>query len=213
MTSSLTQALKKMTQDLKMTHISPTKTLILGSTSPYRRALLERLGVPFETLKPLIDEEKEKNPSLSPRELASHLARKKAESLKGPGRIIIGGDQLVAFEGRILGKPGDRASAIQQLESMSGKTHELITAICLFDEDRRDEYLNVTRIHFKNLNRAQIEKVVDWDEPFDCAGAYKIEKHGIALIEKIETEDFTAIEGLPLLALSRMLEACGIKTP
>lgn len=187
--------------------------LILASTSPYRRELLERLGVPFETRKPLIDEEKEKDPSLSPRALAEHLAFLKAKSLKGPGLCVIGGDQLVAFEGQILGKPGTREKAIAQLMMMAGKQHELVTAICLFDGDRAIPHTDLTRITFKKLTREQIEKIVDLDQPFDCAGSYKIEKHGIALVEKIETEDFTAIQGLPLLALSRMLESCGRKTP
>ncbi|MBX3040126.1 MAG: septum formation protein Maf [Bdellovibrionaceae bacterium] len=190
-----------------------TKTLILGSTSPYRRELLERLGISFETRKPLIDEEAEKDPSLSPEELARHLAFKKAESLLTPGCVIIGGDQLVSFEGQILGKPGHREKAIEQLLAMNGKAHDLLTAICVLDGNQILHHLDSTRIHFKKLERSQIEKVVDLDEPFDCAGAYKIEKHGIALVEKIESEDFTAIQGLPLLALSRMLKACSLDTP
>lgn len=209
----MTSILKKMTQDHRMTHQLTTKTLVLGSTSPYRRELLERLGISFETRKPLIDEEAEKDPSLSPENLARHLAFKKAESLKTPGRVIIGGDQLVSFEGRILGKPGNRERAIDQLSSLSGKAHDLLTAICVIDGDRVLHHLDRTRLQFKSLTRAQIEKVVDLDEPFDCAGSYKIEKHGIALIEKIESEDFTAIQGLPLLALSRMLKACSLDTP
>lgn len=238
-----------MTQDPRMTRQFMNKILVLGSTSPYRKELLQRLGIPFETEKPLIDEESEKDPSLSPRDLAVHLAFKKAQSLAvatstsswlnsrtpqrtpadeppgssqteqsshGPGtyrRIILGGDQLVSFEGRILGKPGTREKAISQLEMMSGKAHELVTAICLLEGSQKLEHVDITRIQLKNLSRKQIEKVVDLDQPFDCAGSYKIEKHGIALIEKIETEDFTAIQGLPLLALSRMLRTWEIETP
>ncbi|MBX2986946.1 MAG: septum formation protein Maf [Bdellovibrionaceae bacterium] len=189
------------------------KKILLASTSPYRRELLERLAVPFESARPLIDEEKEKDPRLSPRALAEHLALLKARSLAAPGLVVIGGDQLVAFEGRILGKPGSRDRAIGQLTAMSGKTHELMTAICVIDGERVLSHTDVTRLTLKSLSRAQIEKIVDRDEPFDCAGSYKIEKHGIALIERLESDDFTAIQGLPLLALSRMLTACGIENP
>lgn len=188
--------------------------LILASTSIYRRDLLKRLGIPFEARKPLADEEAHKDPSLAPRELAAHLARIKAQSLASSTDLILGGDQLVALEGRILGKPGTPEKAVTQLESMSGRTHELVTAICLITpEGRLFEHTDITRITFKKLTRAQIERVVALDNPIDCAGAYKIEAHGISLMEKVETEDFTAIQGLPLLALSRMLSACGLEHP
>lgn len=189
------------------------KHLILASTSPYRRELLERLAVPFDAKAPLIDEEKEKDARLSPRELAEHLAHLKARSLASTDRVVIGGDQLVAFEGRILGKPHHRAGAIEQLTAMAGKTHELVTAVCLFDGDRVHRHTDVTRLTLKPLSREQIERIVDLDEPFDCAGSYKIEKHGIALVERIESADFTAIQGLPLLAVSKMLGECGLRNP
>lgn len=196
-----------------MTHNFSEKTLILGSTSPYRRELLTRLGLEFQCEAPRIDEEAEKDPNLSPADLASHLARLKALSLRSPDRVIIGGDQLVSFEGRILGKPGSRDRAIEQLTQMSGKTHELLTAICVVAGDQVLEHLDRTRVTFKSLSLEQITRVVDLDEPWDCAGAYKFEKHGISLMDSIECQDFTAIQGLPLLALSRMLEKCGLKTP
>lgn len=188
--------------------------LILASTSPYRRELLERLGVPFDARAPLIDEEKEKDPRLSPPALAEHLAELKARSLAAPGALVLGGDQLVSFEGEILGKPGTLEKAQAQLARMSGRTHELITAICLIDGDgRAHKHTDRTRVTFKSLSAEQIRKVVELDRPVDCAGSYKIEKHGISLVENIETADFTAIQGLPLLALSRMLKACGLQNP
>ncbi|HEX7675748.1 MAG TPA: nucleoside triphosphate pyrophosphatase [Bdellovibrio sp.] len=184
------------------------KQLILASTSKYRQELLHRLAVPFTALAPLIDEEKEKDPSLAPRALAEKLAFLKAQSLKGPGKIVIGGDQLVSFEGRIIGKAHTTERAVEQLLSMQGKTHELVTAICIFDGDKVLPYTDITRMHMKKLSREQIERYVSLDNPIDCAGSYKIEKHGIMLFDKIESEDFTAIQGLPLIALSKLLENC-----
>lgn len=189
------------------------KKLVLASTSPYRKELLTRLGVPFNAEKPLIDEEKEKDPSLSPRALAEHLARLKAQSLKGPGRVVIGGDQLVQFQGKILGKPHTREKAIEQLFRMQGQTHELVTAICVFDGDEAHPFTDITRVQMKELSRDQIARYVDLDQPLDCAGSYKIEKHGMMLFEKIESQDFSAIQGLPLLALSHILQKLGFSIP
>lgn len=189
------------------------KKLVLASTSPYRQALLKQLALPFEAQKPLIDEEKEKDPSLAPQKLAEKLAFLKAESLKSPEKVVIGGDQLVAHCGMILGKPHTRERALEQLFNMQGQTHELITAICVFDGDQSIPYVDITRLHMKSLTRPQIERYVDLDEPWDCAGAYKIEKHGMMLFEKIESQDFSAIQGLPLLALSRILTNSGFSIP
>lgn len=187
---------------------------VLASTSRYREELLLRLAVPFRALKPGVDEEKEKDPRLTPRELAEKLAELKARSLAAPDRLVLGGDQLVSFEGRILGKPGTPAKAVEQLTALSGKTHELITAICLIKPDGSAlRHTDVARIRFKPLTREQIVKVVELDDPVDCAGAYKFEKHGIALVEELQAADFTAIQGLPLIALSRMLKECGLQTP
>lgn len=182
------------------------KQLILASTSKYRQELLSRLAFTFTAQAPLVDEEKEKDPSLTPQALAEKLAQLKAASLKAPGRVVIGGDQLVSFEGQIIGKAHTAERAIEQLLSMQGKTHELITAICIYDGDKMIPYTDITRMHMKKLNRAQIERYVQLDNPIDCAGSYKIEKHGIMLFEKIESQDFTAIQGLPLIELSKILE-------
>lgn len=186
------------------------KQLILASTSKYRQELLQRLALPFVAQAPLIDEEKEKDPSLSPRALAEKLALLKAQSLQGTGKVVIGGDQLVSFEGQIIGKAHTPERAVEQLLAMQGKTHELITAICVFDDEKVIPYTDITRLHMKKLTRSQAEHYVHLDNPVDCAGSYKIEKHGIQLFEKIESEDFTAIQGLPLIALSKILENCGL---
>lgn len=188
----------------------------LASTSIYRRDLLRRLGLAFRAERPLINEEEAKleHASLSPRELAAKLAELKARSLAGSGRLVIGGDQMVSFENRILGKPGNREKAIEQLMTLQGRTHELITATCLVDEKgQAHAHLDITLLTMRIMSKEQIEKIVDLDRPYDCAGAYKIEEHGIALMDKIESSDFTAIQGLPLMALSKMLENLGVSCP
>ena len=186
------------------------KQLILASTSKYRQELLSRLAFNFTAQPPLLDEEKEKDPALSPRALAEKLAFMKAETLAGPGKVVIGGDQLVSFNGKILGKPHTKEKAVEQLLSMQGKVHELITAVCVFDGDKALPFTDITTMHMKVLSRAQIERYVELDSPLDCAGSYKIEKHGISLFDKIESQDFTAIQGLPLLRLHQILESCDL---
>jgi len=189
------------------------KNLILASTSKYRQAQLRQLGLQFQTRKPLIDEENEKDPSLSPQVIAAKLAFLKAQSLKSSGSVVIGGDQMVVHRGMILGKPHSREGAIQQLQSLQGQTHELITAICVFDGENALPHTDITKLTMKALTLEQIERYVDLDQPVDCAGSYKIELHGVMLFEKIDSEDFSAIQGLPLLALSKILKACGFRIP
>lgn len=182
------------------------KQLILASTSPYRQELLKKLPYPFTAVRPLIDEEKEKDPSLPPLVLAQKLAKLKALSLRGPNRIVIGGDQLVSFEGQILGKGHTAEKAAAQLMSMQGKTHELITSVAIALEDELIEFTNITRLTMRKLTQAQIDRYIYLDNPIDCAGSYKIELHGIQLFEDINTSDFTAIQGLPLIELNKHLE-------
>lgn len=184
----------------------PQKELILASTSKYRFELLSRLAYKFSAMAPLVDEEKEKDLSLPPRALAEKLARVKAASLQGPEKVVIGGDQLIAFEGRILGKSHTPERAVAELMSLQGKTHELITAICVFDGSMTYTHTDITRMTMKKRTREQVERYVQLDEPMDCAGSYKAESHGIMLFDKIETDDFTAIQGLPLIALGKILE-------
>ncbi len=185
------------------------KELVLASASKYRQELLLRLGLPFVSMTPLIDEEKEKDPTLAPRELAEHLAKLKAQSLANPQRIVIGGDQLVAFNNEILGKAHTVENAVNQLLKMQGQSHQLITAVCLVAGEQVIPFTNVTTLKMKKLSREQIEHYVKLDNPIDCAGSYKIELHGINLFEKIDTSDFTAIQGLPLIELSQKLNSLG----
>ncbi len=189
--------------------------LVLASTSPYRRALLERLGLPFAAIAPACDEEALKRPDLTPRGLAEFLALAKADSLAAshPRAAIIGGDQVATIDGRILGKPGSAAKAVEQLALLAGRTHELITAIVVRHQGRTHAHTDVTRLMMRPLDRAQIERYVAADRPLDCAGSYKLECRGVALFERIESDDHSAIVGLPLIALTRILAGLGFAIP
>jgi septum formation protein len=183
--------------------------IVLASESPYRKAQLSRLGLSFDTKKPFIDEEKEKAGFHTPESMATGLAKLKALSLKAPGLIVIGGDQLVDLNGVILGKPHTRERAISQLMEMENKTHRILTAMTVVSPDKIFEHLDVTVLHMKKLTPIEIENYVDLDLPLDCAGSYKIEKNGKQLFSKIETQDFSSIEGLPLLKLAEILQNLG----
>lgn len=187
--------------------------LILASTSIYRRELLSKLGIPFHFQKPLFDEEKEKNINMSPQDWVSHLGREKARSLSSNLNCTVGGDQMVLLGNEILGKPGHRDQSLLQLSKMQGKTHELLTAVSVFYKGTERSFLNTTKMTMRKLSTSELESYVDLEKPFDCAGSYKIEKHGIILFEKIETTDFTAIQGLPLLELTQVLLDFGYKIP
>jgi septum formation protein len=189
--------------------------LVLASTSPYRRALLERLGVPFTAAAPDCDEDAFKARSRSPRGLAEELALAKAESLRAahPGAAILGGDQVATIDGEILGKPGTREAAAAQLERLAGREHLLITAVALIHEGRALRHTDVARLTLRSLTRAQIERYVAADDPVDCAGSYKLERGGIALFAAIDATDHTAITGLPLIWLAGALAGLGFEVP
>lgn len=191
--------------------------LILASTSPYRRALLERLGLPFGCLRPAVDEEalKASLGSIEPPRLATRLAEAKATSLAAshPSATLIGSDQLVAFEGRVLGKPGDAARAEAQLAELRGSTHELITALAVWKAGRLWTHLDIARMRMRALTSNEIARYVAADNPIDCAGAYKLESRGIALFELIDARDHSAITGLPLIALTSILRDLGYPVP
>jgi septum formation protein len=189
----------------------PEPALILASTSAYRRTLLERLGVPFRCRAPLCDEasiqREEVAAGTTPLLLAEKLALAKASSLiaEEPEATIIGCDQLVAFTGRVYGKPGTVAQAVDQLAAMAGQTHELITAMVVIRRGNTLRHTDVTRLRMRPLARDAIERYVAADRPLDCAGSYKLESRGILLFDRIESEDHTAITGLPLIALVSIL--------
>jgi septum formation protein len=191
--------------------------LILASTSAYRRVLLEQLGVPFRCRAPLCDESalQRESSGIEPRRLAEKLALAKASSLaeEEPDSAIIGCDQLVSFRGRIYGKPGTADRAVDQLVSMSGQTHELITALVVIKGPEVFRHTDVTRLRMRRLSRDAIERYVAGDRPFDCAGGYKLESRGIVLFDRIESKDHSAITGLPLIAMVTILRDLGFPIP
>jgi septum formation protein len=189
--------------------------LVLASTSRYRRELLGRLGVPFRWRAPLVDEETLKSPSLKPTELAEGLARAKAFSIayEEPEAVVLGGDQLVTIDGVVLGKPGSTERAIEQLQALSGRSHELITSIAVVRAGDAVVHTDVTSLTMRHLSRAEIERYVSADVPIDCSGSYKIEARGIVLFERIESADHSAISGLPLIALTTILRGFGFAVP
>lgn len=189
--------------------------LVLASTSRYRRELLERLNLPFRALAPQVDEDQFKNDGLEPSTIASLLAVAKAESLitLAPEAAIIGSDQVVDFNGELLGKPGTVRDAMDQLSRLSGRQHRLITAVAVWHDHRTRLHIDVTTLQMRSLTSSAIERYVAADLPVDCAGSYKIESLGISLFESIEASDQTAITGLPLLRLVSMLNECGMEVP
>jgi septum formation protein len=180
--------------------------LVLASTSPYRKAQLEQLGLSFVCQKPDCDEEAFKTLIKDPFKLSQTLAFEKAKSCIQPGNLIIGADQVAACEGRILSKPKNFDSAVLQLSLMAGRFHSLFTAVSVQTAEKQKTWVIETRLKMKELTPAQIETYLQLDSPYDCAGSYKIEKHGLQLMREIITDDFSSIVGLPLLSLSTVLE-------
>lgn len=187
--------------------------LILASTSPYRRALLERFGLPFATARPDVDESA--RPGEGPADLANRLAQTKAGEVarRHPGAWVIGSDQLAEVDGKALGKSGSRAGAVVQLQAMSGREVRFHTALCLQRDAITHQAADVTRVIFRPLALAEIERYVDAEQPFDCAGSFKVEGLGIALFDAVHSDDPTALIGLPLIATARLLRLAGYRLP
>jgi len=190
-------------------------TIVLASASPYRRSLLDRFLDVYETVSPDIDES---NPGdLSPQELAQHLARKKAEAVSMTARdaLIIGADQLAVLDGEVLGKPGNHQKAIEQLLAAAGKTVTFRTAVCILDPVGRNRYEHVDRttVRFRRFDRRLAEAYLRHDEPYDCAGSFKIEGAGFVLFEAVTTDDPTALVGLPMIWVSDVLLELGYLIP
>lgn len=190
--------------------------LVLGSSSRYRRDLLGRLGVPFDVAAPRIDEEAVQRSGAEPERVALRLAVAKAATVADTrtNAFVIGSDQVVELDGEILGKPGDEHGARAQLARLSGRAHRLVTALALRAPDGTlRTHVDVHTMTLRTLGSSEIERYVAADQPFDCCGAYKIESLGIALFDRIEGDDFTAIVGLPLIALARLLRDAGFAVP
>lgn len=186
--------------------------LLLASSSPYRRALLERLQLPFIWAAPAIDESPQ--PGEPPEALVARLAEQKARALadKHPGHLIIGSDQVALLEGKILGKPGSLERARAQLGNASGKRVRFLTGLCLLDtrSGRARTVVEPFDVQFRVLRPAQVEDYLQREQPFDCAGSFRAEGLGIALFEGMEGRDPNALIGLPLIALVDLLAEAGV---
>ncbi len=189
--------------------------LILASSSPYRRELLDRILTNFDCVSPDIDERQPVD--LEPEARAAHLARKKAEAVSMHARdaLVIGADQLADLDGRILGKPGDHGNAIEQLLAVTGKTVVFTTAVCVLEPQSRTRYEHVdtTTVRFRNFDRRLAEAYLHLDEPYDCAGSFKVEGAGFVLFQSVETTDPTALIGLPMIWLADRLRQLGYLLP
>lgn len=187
--------------------------LVLASGSPYRRALLERLGLPFEHDPPSLDEQL--GADEAPADAVMRLARAKAASVfvRHPDAIVIGSDQVAVRGDEILGKPRDAARAAEQLTRSAGRDVEFLTGVCILSPARPDEaeeHMDITRVRFRPLTPEEIRNYVALDKPFDCAGSFRAEGRGIALFDRIDSQDPTGLIGLPLIWLSQALRRLGL---
>lgn len=188
------------------------KKLVLGSSSPYRKELLERLGVPFDCISADIDESRREGESAE--ELCVRLAHEKALKIKKqvPNAIVIGSDQIAVLGETILGKPHTREHAIEQLSAMQGQTVYFLTALCIIAENGETFQTMVpTIVTMKKLSKSTIEHYLDREQPFNCAGSAKIEKLGIALMKEVRSTDPTALIGLPLIETVNLLAKAGLE--
>jgi len=187
-----------------------SRSLILASTSPYRRELLERLRLPFSVVPPGVDETP--LPGEAPAALALRLAQAKARAVSAhhPGALAIGSDQVATLGDDLIGKPGDYDRALAQLRAMRGRTVTFHTAVAVDDGDRVESATAVTRCTLRNLSDGALSAYLEAEQPFDTAGSAKAESLGIALMERIESDDPTALIGLPLIALTRLLARFGL---
>ena len=190
-----------------------TRQLILGSTSRYRRELLARLSIPFQVVAPDVDETP--LPQEAPQVLAERLALAKAKAVaaKFPQAVVIGSDQVADLNGQSLGKPGSHDKAVAQLRLMRGQTVAFQTAVAVvcFESGFEQRSLAVVRVKFRDLTDDEIENYLRLEKPYDCAGSAKSEGLGIALLASIDSDDPTALIGLPLIRTCQMLRAAGIE--
>jgi MAF protein len=191
------------------------QALVLGSTSPFRKALLDKLGIPFITDTPNTDETR--RPGETPDRLVRRLAEDKARDVASrfPDALVIGSDQVACVGDEILGKPGNRENAIAQLSAASGKAVTFYTGLCLYNaaNDQIQVAMEPFVVHFRVLGSAQIERYIDREQPFNCAGSFKSEGFGITLFAALEGRDPNALVGLPLIRLVEMLDRQGVALP
>ena len=189
--------------------------IFLASSSPYRRSLLNRFLDQYEVVSPEVDESNEQG--LAPDELAPYLARKKAEAIAINARdaLVIGADQVAVLEDKVLGKPGTHAKAIEQLLAASGKTVTFLTAVCILDPVGRARYEHTDRtiVRFRQFDRRLAEAYLRHDEPYDCAGSFKLEGAGFVLFESVQADDPTGLIGLPMIWVADRLLQLGYLSP
>ncbi|HXM83647.1 MAG TPA: Maf family nucleotide pyrophosphatase [Burkholderiales bacterium] len=188
------------------------RRLVLASASSYRRALLERLGLRFESAAPDCDESALPGEAAQDTALRLSVLKARSVALRFSDALIIGSDQVASSAGRQLGKPGNHEHATQQLRTLSGKAADFYTAIALLDARNGELQSRVVpcRVVFLKLDEQRIEAYLRRERPYDCAGSAKVEGLGIALIARVETDDPTSLIGLPLIALTEMLERAGL---
>jgi septum formation protein len=191
------------------------RRLVLGSTSRYRAELLQRLGLGFELKAPGTAETEQAGeaPAMRAMRLATTKATDAGADL--PDALVIGSDQVAELDGMLLEKPGSAQRAHEQLSACSGRAVLFHTALCLFDtrDGQLRTHVDVTRVHFRHLDAVEITRYIEREQPLDCAGSFKCEGLGISLFERIENSDPTALIGLPLIALARLLRDAGVSVP
>jgi septum formation protein len=191
--------------------------LILASTSPYRRKLLERFGLAFETVRPQVGEEHIQGESPSDRAMRLSMAKAEEVAARHPHAVVIGSDQVAAAGHQVLDKPGDAATCRAQLAMLSGTDARFLTACAVIGPTPggtvRLVHLDTTTVFFRSLTSKEIERYVEREKPFDCAGGFKAEALGITLFESIESKDPTALIGLPLIWLACALRRAGYGIP
>ena len=189
------------------------QSLVLASTSPYRKELLQRLGLEFTTAAPNVDETRQ--PAETPEQLVRRLSEKKSRAVanKFPDALIIGSDQVAVIDAEILTKPGTHENAVRQLQRCSGQSVTFLTGLCLLNAHSGKAHTEVVpfRVYFRPLNTTQIENYLRREQPYSCAGSFKSEGLGIALFERLEGDDPATLIGLPLIRLTRMLEREGMR--
>jgi septum formation protein len=195
--------------------VQGTRTLVLASTSTYRRSLLERLQLDFETARPGVEETR--LPDEAPETMVARLATAKAADVAGhyPDALIIGSDQCAAVGERILGKPGGHEQAREQLGTLSGQRVVFHTGLCLIDSASGRRWRGVVpyTVHFRELETAEIERYLRLEQPYDCSGSFKSEGLGVVLFRRMEGDDPTALIGLPLILLCSWLREAGLVLP
>jgi septum formation protein len=198
-----------------MSHETVSPYIILASSSPYRATLLERLRIPFSVQSPEIDERPLAREA--PHDLVRRLAVQKAMAIAEANRqaVVIGSDQLAFHGEEIIGKPQSAKAASRQLEAFSGETVQFLTSVAVVGVDKAvvGQAVVETRVAFRRLDRKEIERYLEADQPFDCAGSFKAESLGPSLFESMFSQDPTAIIGLPLIETARLLRMAGFKVP